>query len=555
MISISKKFNTLSFLALLVLLFALVLPLSARAQSALSFSVSPTIFDMTGVPGQTWQSTVRIINANPYELRIYVDMASFVPKGESGAPRFIPLSEIPADQQALAKWITTEKEVIIPPEKTIELPFTITLPQDAAPGGHFAAFMISTKPPEVEGEVPNVQTSQVITSLVFLRVSGDVRESSSVRSFRTSSYILSKPEATFELRIENKGNVHVQPQGEIEIYNMWGQKRGTIPVNQQTLFGNVLPNSVRKYSFTWNGEWSPTDIGRYTAVATLGYGLDEKQFMHADTAFWIIPWKFLLLIFGVVGGFIALMTWGIKLYVRRMLALAGVAPGTAPVATQQAKTAPSPVSIPLTKSRTRKQQIATVVAPIEVSILDLRSKLKETGDLKKRFLTLVDFVKTYWKFFVAVIGIILFVFASIWFFRGASTPERDFEVTIEGEGKNVTVTSDDMSAPQEAPQPQSLASDQAFTLTLVNRSGDQSLIENTKNALGKNGYQVVSARDEVGAPEERTVIVYDPRVAETALKLSKVLDNALLSSYASETATSSEITIYLGTETIEKVSR
>lgn len=554
MISILKKTNTLIAVALVSLLIA---PFFASAQG-LSLSVSPTIFDMTANPGQVWRSTVRIINTNPHELTVYVDVADFVPKGESGVPRFIPLSESKMEGASLAHWITAEKSVTIPAEKTVEFPFAINLPADASPGGHFAALMISTKPNGENSDTSNVQTAQVITSLIFLRVSGDITESSSIRSFRTTDYFLSKPEATFELRIENKGNVHVQPQGEITIYNMWGQERGVIPVNQQTLFGNVLPNSVRKYSFTWSGEWSPTDIGRYTAVSTLGYGVDSKQFMHADTAFWIIPWKFLLLMFVVVGGFISLMSWAIKLYVRRMLALAGVQVQQQTQQTVKAEPTPASrpqsVSIPLTKGkRTKKQQLATVVAPLEVGILDLRTRLKKTDSIKAWLFAVGTFVKQYWKFFVSFAAFCFFVLLVVWFVKGASAPEREFEVFIEGEDQTVKVSSE-AETPVELPAPATATGTQSFALSVINRSGDASLSEKVTALLEKNGYTAESVTEGEGAPEERTVIVYDPREAESALRLSKVLDNALLSSFTDTSTSTSQIVIYLGTETIDKVA-
>lgn len=547
-----KKIN-----ALFVFVLLLGVPfLSFAQESSLTLSVSPTIFDMTANPGQVWQSNVRIINTNPYDLNLFIDVADFVPKGESGVPRFIPLTES-TNSASLAHWISAPQTLLVPAEKTLELPFTITLPADAPPGGHFAALMISTKPNGKTEGVSAVQTSQVITSLIFLRVSGDVTENSTVRSFRTTDYILSKPEATFELRIENKGNVHVQPQGEISIYNMWGQERGTITVNQQTLFGNVLPNSVRKYSFTWSGDWSPSDIGRYTAVATLGYGVDSKQFMHADTAFWIIPWKFLLLVFGVVGGFIALMTWAIKLYVRRMLALAGVQP-LSPQVRMSTPAAPVPeqkvqsVTIPLTKGRrTKKQQLATVVAPIEVGILDLRARFSKTDTLKKMLLESIAFIKQYWRFFVAILAAILFIIITIWFVSEANAPKRDFEILVEGDGQSVKVSSQD-EKPVEMPK-EMASSTQDFSLSVLNRSGDVELLGKVVALLAKNGFVAPETSEGEGAPEERTVIVYDPRVAESALKLSKVLDNALLSSFTDTSTTTPQIVIYLGIETIQKV--
>jgi Bacterial protein of unknown function (DUF916)/LytR cell envelope-related transcriptional attenuator len=512
--------------------FLLAAPLVSNAQDSVSFSVSPTIFDMTANPGQQWQSTVRIINANPFELVIYADVVNFVPKGEAGVPRFVSVEENNSDQSTLAQWITTEKKITIPAEQTVELPLKIQVPNDASPGGHYAAVMVSTKPVEGDGNDNNVKTAQVISSLLFLRVTGDISESSSIRSFRTANLILNRPETDFEIRIENKGNVHVQPQGEIKIYNMWGQERGVVPINQFTLFGNVLPQSVRKYSFSWTSEWSVTDIGRYTAVATLAYGIDSRQFMTADTAFWVIPWKILLVFFAFIGGFIAFVSWAIRMYVRRMLLLAGVAPA----ATAQA------VLPKRETSRTKK-----VTAPLEAGILDLRSRLENTHSISAIIETLSLFIKAYWKFFVAIVGLILFVVLVVWFFKGALAPSREYEVTIEEDGQRVTVAEGE--TPYQATTPP-IAIGKGTSVSLVNRSGSNESVNRVATILTSAGFAVATTTPPVEGLEEKTVVVYNPSVADMAVAVSELLDNALLSAFTSTATSSSSIIVYVGTQAV-----
>jgi hypothetical protein len=547
MILHSLKIRTLG-LGCLLFVGSLFSPLPVVAQEAVTFSVSPTIFDMTATPGQTWRSTVRIINVNPFELTVYVIPANFEPKDEEGIPKFKPLTGDVSEETTLGKWITLDQEVIIGPEQTVEVPFTITVPEGATPGGHYAALMISTKPPVVESKETKVQTSQVISSLIFLKVTGSVLENSSVRSFRTTNYIMGRPEAMFELRIENKGNVHVQPQGEIKIFNMWGQERGTVPINQKTLLGNVLPQSVRKFSFEWKGEWSMTDIGRYTAVATLAYGVDTRQFMTADTAFWIIPWKFLLLVFGILGGFIALMTWAIKLYVRHMLALAGV---TSPERTAvTSTTAQVAVAKTVKGTRGRPKKVAEVVAPIEVGILDLRARLKGTQSTKAIAQAIGSFIRLYWKFFGVVSVVLVFIGLVVWFMSGALTPSRDFEVTIQSEGQDVTVTQDDLEEPgtntSQDIEPEVIKS--LIPVTLVNRSGSESALKAAEEQLKEEGFVIGEMRTEAGEPQGKTVIVYDSANEALALEISALLDNALLSAFTDNTSGGEEMVIYIGAD-------
>ena len=537
MISTFKKINITLFLGVVALVF---LPGHAFAQQSVSYTVSPTIFDMTANPGQTFRSTLRIINTNKFELHVYIDINNFVPKGDDGVPEFLPLDKNSSNKTLLAEWIESDRELVIGAEQTMELPLIINVPSDASPGGHFAAVMVGTRPPADGQKETRVQTSQAISSLIFLRVTGDITEISSIRSFRTSSYFLSKPEATFEVRIENKGNVHLQPQGEIKIFNMWGQERGVIPINQQTLFGNVLPNSVRKFVFTWSSEWSFSDIGRYTAVATLAYGVDTRQFMTANTAFWIIPWKILLAFIIVIGGFMSLVSWAIKAYVRRMLVLAGVTPER-----MQALSVAETKGKPKTKKNieeTVKEKTKRITAPIEAGILDLRSKLQGRNNFKARFEAVVTFVKIYWKFFVVFAALLVFIALLVWFFKGAFGPARDYTVRLESEGREVTITADTPASTTTNP-----VSAEASTtaISIINRSGKEELTKKVSDILTAQGYTPNSTANDFGSPEEKTVIVYDAKDVDKAFAISKLLGKALLSAY-SDKNTHNEIIIYIG---------
>jgi LytR cell envelope-related transcriptional attenuator len=543
MISTSKIINNKILIKYVLGLFLILLPFKIFAQDSLTLSVSPTLFDMSAAPNQEWPSIIRVINSNPYEISIYIDTVNFAPQGEAGQGKFLPVINNQAEGNTIAEWIQIDKnEIIIPAEKTIEVPFTIKVPNDATPGGHFAAILVGTKPPREEENTSQVQTAQVVTTLVFLRVAGDVNESGNIRSFRTTESILESPEANFELRFENKGNVHILPQGEIKILNMWGQERGVIPINRETLFGNVLPNSVRKYDFTWKGEWSIADIGRYQAIATLAYGNEQRQFADSEAFFWVIPWKILGSIILVIGAFIYFFTWAIKAYVRKMLSMSGLQPGYKIV---------EPKSTAITK---RKKM--SLVAPLEAGMLDLRGRLEGSTSILEKFITLTSFVGNYKKFFIAILGILLFVTIVFLYVRSASVKERAYEVTIDGLSSEVTISSEEVAYQklenQESDTKPNLNSSLP-KIIVVNRSGVTGLAASAKLKLETEGYEVIDISNDFGVDEDKTIIVYPPDLAEKALALSKILGYALLSSYSEEGEVKNEITVYAGKDLIDVV--
>jgi hypothetical protein len=509
-------------------LFGLVvLPWGVLAQGAVSLSVSPTLFEMSASPSQEWSSAVRVINTNSFPIKVYVNAVNFEPTGESGQGSMVPVLDSASGGATLAEWMTLPaEEIIIPAEQTVSVPFTINVPDDAAPGGHFAAILVGTRSLTSTDAPAQVETSQVVTSLVFLRVAGDIVERGAIRDFVTNQFITETPTASFSLRFENAGNVHLQPQGDITITNMWGKERGVIPINQTSQFGNVLPESIRNYTFEWTGDWSFADIGRYSAVATLAYGDQTRQFVNSTTNFWVIPWRTLLLITVVFGGLLAIIVWGIKLYIRKMLQMAGVTP-----ALQRAPKAKRTLSI---------------TAPLEEGILDLRSTLRSgEGTLLKR---LVQLVQTYKLFLIIVSAMLVFVVLFVWYLVSALSSERGYEVLYERGGEMIPVPAATQNDRVQSDGEATIANQP--TVTIINRSGIAGLDQLRATDLESKGYTVTIARPDGALNESRTVIVYDPTYAEAAVILQEHFPDALLSSFVSADPLETPITIYVGSDQI-----
>ena len=520
----------------------MLLPVSLHAQEALSLSISPTLFDMSGSPGQEWSSALKIINTNPYELVISADIVNFAATGESGQGRFIPSFDPETEGQTFAEWITiSDSTVVVPPEQTVQIPFTINVPTDAPPGGHYAAILVGTKSDSEEGASSRVETSQVVSSLIFLTVAGEIIESGNIREFTTEKSIYESPEVKFNLRFENKGNVHLQPQGDIKILNMWGQERGLIPINKRSLFGKVVQETVRKYTFTWSGEWSLADIGRYTAIATLAYGGDERQFTSTQTHFWVIPWRALMIIMLVLGSFVWLFTWLLKLYVRKMLLMAGV----------------SPELQTLKKPKQQAYRRVSIVAPIGAGILDLRNRFNKTSNLAEHTKMLWQYILQYKLFFAALGSLVIFLYLVVSFVLSAVTKERAYEVTIEGLNADVEINSEQIKYNEllDGVDIQTSVMQKDFpAIRIVNRSNVNGLAARVRYDLEINGFSVGELSSEFGANESRTVIVFAPEYADQALELSNFMGETLLSSFNEAAGTEFPVTIYVGSDVADTIN-
>jgi hypothetical protein len=412
----------------------------AETENSQSLSVTPPLFQLSAVPGDIWQSSIKVVNGNSYPLTIYTEVVNFTATGETGQGKFTPIFTDNNEKSTLANWINISNAPrTIPPEHTEEISFFVEVPKNAPPGGHYAAILVSTEQPKEGSEKLAVTTSQTVTSLFFVRIEGDVHEEATIREFRATDSLVPTTNAEFSLRFENKGNVHLQPRGNIIITNMWGTERGVIPVNYQTQYGNVLPSSIRDFKFSWNSEFRISDVGRYKAEATLAYGANGIQSTAATAYFWVIPVKATLVTLAVIVGFIWLIIFIIKLYIRRMLALAGVdvehvtPPHTENIGANQKVLGVKAISLSYKK----------VAAPLRVGVLDLRKELsrsEENADLLK---SLIRFVIQYKLFFISLAILIgIFVITAL-YFGNVTNKNMEYKVIIdEGDSKTVLESPD-----------------------------------------------------------------------------------------------------------------
>lgn len=547
--------NKIKLTLSLLLLAAVCLPLATQAaDGSVTLSVSPTLYEMSADPLQVWTSTVRVINPNPFALDIYARVVNFEAQDETGRASFLPILDEQTAENSLAEWVHLDNDAYtIPAGQTVEIPFRISIPENAPPGGHFGAIMIGTRPLTNTAGQSSVETSQVVTSLIFLRVTGDVVESGNIREFRSTHRLAEKPEMSFELRFENTGNVHVLPQGEIRIFNMWGHERGVIPVNRQTMFGNVLPDSVRKYNFSWSGEWSLADIGRYTAVATLAYGEDGRKFADAETAFWVLPWKAVGSVLLLLFSFFYFVTWAIKLYIRKMLKMAGVTPGaldqtgmSVTSTEENKKTAQLHTGHVLTNGKAKR---LSIVAPIEEGMLDLRDRFRNSATWLERLSQALSFISAYRAFFIAAVLLGVFILMAVWF-SDSVKQKRGFNVTIDGVEQNITLSSEQLQYEDLVRNATTTALTKKKTppITVVNRSGVSGLAAEWRLKLEQEGYTVNELKSELDTAENKTVIVYERSYTEEALSLSELLHGALLSANISEDLDTEPLIIYIGND-------
>ena len=178
------------------------------------------------------------------------------------------------------------------------MPVTIAIPADAEPAGFYGSVLVTTTSLKIEEE-KNLTGASVRSPLVqrigvlfFVTVPGESIHEGSLKDFSTISnqnWFADGP-INFSITYENTGVAHLNPYGELRVVNMFGEEVGYSEL--QPWF--VLPKAVRLREISWNRDFL---YGKYTATLYLNRGYDDLVDQNS-VVFWVLPWKFLLLMLG-----------------------------------------------------------------------------------------------------------------------------------------------------------------------------------------------------------------------------------------------------------------
>ncbi len=426
-VTFRNTFSTvLSALTPCLLLIGMLFPNMLFAEESpqhaerVTMTVSPPLFQLGLARGVVWSSTVILHNGGETELVIRSTVENFSADGQIGATVFAPSGtrDEPTSHE-LATWVTlSDKDFFVPSGGEVRIPFTITIPMNAEPGGHYAALLIGPSPQSGGG---NVSFSSLVSSLLYVKISGNIIEQGEITGLFPKHGLVQKQEAGFDLRFTNTGNVHVNPEGEIIIFNMFGRERGRIVVDQEHRFGTVLPGASRIFSFEWKGGSNFFDIGRYKAVAVLTYGNDKTKTAYKDVHFWVVPWVPLLIIFTTLTFFF----WFTRRALRRYIAEA-IQLEHARIEGEQrvdGKKHSSAQAIPALTLR-------VLNGPLAKGGAELRSL---RGHSARRF-SYFRFIKRYSVFIGSVLVLLVCVFLIGWYFVSVFKAEREYQMVIKKNG-------------------------------------------------------------------------------------------------------------------------
>lgn len=240
----------------------------------IGITIAPIKYKIETDPGQILNQTIAVINPNEFDLRVQAEFQDFkVDKNNN-------IQWLPANIEnpyKMSDWIDISREIItLEPKEEKQLPFTITVPADARPGGHYAAVFF-TGVLEQEGTVGAVPR---VGSLIILNVSGDVVKTGQFLDF-AGPFLVDQGPINFVLTFLNTGTTHYEVKADISISRIFGSKE---TISSEKKF--VYPDIERKIKAQWDKK---RPFGIYQATAKIIDGQDNEHILSKN--FIAFPYK------------------------------------------------------------------------------------------------------------------------------------------------------------------------------------------------------------------------------------------------------------------------
>ncbi len=265
----------------------------AQETATLGLSVNPQIFEMDVFPGETIDRRITVGNLSDVVMPAAVRIVNFTAAEYSGEMLFEEILQDPA--VASRKWFKIEPaNFILDINERRTINFSISVPEDAVPGGHYSVILFEPQLPSYYFKPGQPQTIPVVGVLFLLSVrtlalEPEVGQKLEVVEFSVPKEerlvtlenfalkligsvaqaaqitITEKSPQNFILRIKNNDIYHIKPYGKVLIYNWFGKKVGETEIPQRT----ILPGKIRSFPVEFTPEipeklkWLPASISNF----------------------------------------------------------------------------------------------------------------------------------------------------------------------------------------------------------------------------------------------------------------------------------------------------
>jgi hypothetical protein len=284
---------------------------------SISFSVSPasatapdhrSTFNYSNVkPGSTISDYVAVLNRSTQSVAFTVYATDATGTTSSDVLTLLPPGKTPTDVGAWARFAhgVAQLSVIIPADRGVIEPFTLTIPRNANPGDHIGALMASVTVRRSTNTGTGVNETSRIGVPILLRVIGPLHAALRVESVSVS-YAgnfnpLNDGRATVTYAVQNTGNVLLSGSQAVSVSGPFGAAVARLKSLPVVLPGDAVrftETTGRLYGagpLTAHVKLGPTAAPGEPALAT------PLSVVTASASTFAVPWAILLILIVVIG--------------------------------------------------------------------------------------------------------------------------------------------------------------------------------------------------------------------------------------------------------------
>lgn len=263
----------------------------AANNNAMGFSMSPLKENIILNPGDSYDNSFTIFNPAtnskvfPYELSIspfYVD------------ENYTNVFTAEGDYSEIAEWITIKSPLTgtIAPNESVEIDFSINVPENAPAGGQYAAIIVSSSVATNEGENSSAIIERTaIAHTIFAEITGTTIRTGDITDINVPAFLLSG-EISGESTIKNTGNVHGKATYTLQVSSLSGEEIYSNADSPST--HDILPDRTYYNKTSWAN--TPA-IGIYNVVYTVTFNGVTKE---ASKIVIVCPIWLLVIVAGII---------------------------------------------------------------------------------------------------------------------------------------------------------------------------------------------------------------------------------------------------------------
>ena len=323
----------------------LLSPISVNVQASdqTRLMIAPDIFELKLEKGEVFSGVIKIYNKGEAPLPLEAVVSNFDAEEISGTAVFydnlVDSNEVDDFLFSPRRWIKIgNPNFILSPEETVRVKFTVSVPENAEDGGHYAViffepkvssnisyqnetgvsvvskigtlFLISIgerkKPTDnsflivSEFSIPeNFHLKKIENSVISITGLISTAYAETIKTFS----VVETSQLQFNLHIKNNDAYHIKPSGKLAILSNSGKTIGETEIKKTT----ILPGKTRQIPVDFDPEIPvafkklPGPLlsfisknlffGKYHASLVLDIdGISKKE----EIEFWIFPWKLFL---------------------------------------------------------------------------------------------------------------------------------------------------------------------------------------------------------------------------------------------------------------------